>query len=671
MRAISNEFRKAIQSGGPFYAYAVITLMNGTQLHLNSQDDFFITGNKYDHSFSSAFPMGEAACKVLDLGINNSQDKYSLHDFDGAKIVLYTEVDTVNAVSRMQEGVFEVTDSKSNGDIIELSASDNMHKTDIDMPTVTYPATLREIVNAICTKCGIVLSTVYFNNWDYRVTVAPPEMTCREMLGYVAQVAGGNALIDYTGKLIFKAYAKGQYESSHIVTGGNLGDNTSDVLSGGVFGDDLDTSILGGELDTDTDYILLSNYTTDPEIATDDIVITGVSYDYKRNKVTYTEMYGTEGYVLKLENPLIAGQISVGVRLIGTRIVGMKVRPFSGNFSPNPCIELMDTVYVVDRKGNIYQSFVTSNTFEYLGYSNIANETESPEQNKVKYKSNASAVYRQVQADIAEERTDWENAVEQLNEDLANASGLYETAEVQPDQSTIYYFHDKSTLTDSQIVIKITSQALAISTDGGQTYPTGITVDGNAVIAILQSAGINADWITSGTLKVGGTNNIDGQVDIYDSNNQICGTINNSGISVFGGAEISVGLGNNYIDTLSSSIIFKNSTDTKTLSNSLDKLTLKQNSGSGDISVFEISSTLFSIYKRLFVTAGIDVSMGINMNNSDLTNVNFTGTVKSGGDSTYTGTVNFIKSIQNNGDGTITWYNGTMTIKNGLITNVV
>ena len=416
---MSNNFRRAVQVGGPFYAYAVITLADNTQLQLDSRNDFFISGNKYDHSFSAAFPMGEAACKVLDIGINNTDDRYSVHDFDGAQIVLYTEIGDIDGTyERMQEGVFNVVEAKSTGDIIEISAADNMQKTDTDMPTVSYPATLRQIVNAICTECGLVLGTINFNNWNYRVTVAPPEMTCREMLGYAAQIAGGNTMIDETGRLVFKSYVRGQYSSSDIISGGNFGDGLSNTISGGVFSDSTSDSINGTELDTQLTYILLSNYTTEPEIATDDIIITGVSYTYKVNKVTRTELYGSEGYVLKIENPLIAGQITIGLQLIGNYIIGMNVRPFSGSFSPNPAIELMDTVYVVDRKGNIYQSFVTSNTFNYLGYSGVANETEPPEQNKAKYKSNASVIYRQVQKDIAEDRTDWENAVEQLNEDL-------------------------------------------------------------------------------------------------------------------------------------------------------------------------------------------------------------------------------------------------------------
>ena len=639
MRSVSNAFKKVIKDGGPFYAYAQINLQSGGTLNLNSQDDFFVSGNKYDQSCSAAFPMGDAVCKTIDIGINNTDDTYSVHDFDGAQIVLYTEIDTDNnSVERLQEGVFNVLEAKAVGDIIEISGVDNMHKADCDMPTVTYPATLRQIVSAICAKCGLVLGTVNFNNWNYRVTVAPKEMTCREMLGYVAQIAGGNAMIDYTGQLIFKEYTRGQYSTSHIVSGGTFGDGLTDEISGGTFGDGLTNTIEPPQFDSQLDYIVLSDFTTDPTIATDDVIITGVSYTWKQNNVTRTELYGTDGYVLKIDNPLIRGHINTGIRLIGNYIIGMKVRPFSGTFKPNPTIELMDTVYVVDKKENVYQSFVTSNTFTYLGGSEVANEIKSPEENKASYTSSASQIYRQVQEDIDEDRADWGTAVDQLTTDLANASGLFETTEQQPDQSYIYYFHDKATLAESQIVIKITAQALAISTDGGQTFPTGITATGQAIVAQIATVGLSADYITTGTLKVGGTNNVDGDIKVYDNSNDFCGSLDNLGLTLSDGSRLVVDT-NNGVDAIeigSDRIIIKNSTNQKNIINSTDKLIIQF----GQSTKFQIDTNQTEIADKLNVTGGINVRNGIDMNDSGyLKNVNIYPGWKYYGRPLYTGSV--------------------------------
>ena len=162
----------------------------------------------------------------------------------------------------------------------------------------------------------------------------------------------------------------------------------------------------------------------------------------------------------------------------------------------------MDLVYIVDKKNNIYKSFVTENDFEYLGCSSISNGTESPERNRSIYSGNATEVYRRVQQQINNQKNEFETAVGNLENQLQNSSGLYETDEVQPDGSRVYYFHNKPTLKESDTVIKITSQALGISTDGGVSYPVGITVDGEAIVSILQTVGINADWINTGAIQV-------------------------------------------------------------------------------------------------------------------------------------------------------------------------
>ena len=180
----------------------------------------------------------------------------------------------------------------------------------------------------------------------------------------------------------------------------------------------------------------------------------------------------------------------------------MTIRPFSGDFFPNPRIEFADLAYLVDRKDNVYKTIITSNDFNYLAGSSLENGLESPERNRSVYSGNATEVYRKTQEAIRKSRTEWEKAAENLNNQIKNSSGLYPTEEEQPDGSTIYYFHDKPTLEESSTIIKITAQALAISTDGGKTYPTGITVDGNAIVSILNTIGVNASWINTGVLNI-------------------------------------------------------------------------------------------------------------------------------------------------------------------------
>lgn len=506
MKNVSNNFKNVISKGGPFYAYAKIVLRDGTELELDSTDDFYIDGNSYNESGGDGFPLGVALSKTIDIGIENSNERYSGYDFYYSRITLYTEADLEDGTKeRILEGTFTVIDPVSSGDIIEITAADDMYKSDVPYTSkLTYPATTRAILQEACSQSGISLSSAAFENDDFTVQAAPQGLTCRQVIGYVAMIAGGNAVMSEYNQLIIKTYRFPAFDSKKILSGGRFDQDLKDMVSGGDFTQEYDNTISGGEFGENDDYVILSDFSTDPDISTDDVVITGIATTAQGEGQEEDQefLYGTDDYAIKIENPLIEGKEETAITLIGDLLIGTIARPFSGEFFPDPTVQFMDPVYLVDRKDNIYQSFVTSLTFKYLGNNNISNGLQSPEMNKSTYYSTATEVYRKARQDLQKSKTEWEKAVENLGNRLDNASGLYPTEEKQPDGSTIYYLHDKPTLEESGVVIKITAQAIGISTDGGETYPTGLTVDGEAIIKILQTIGVNADWINTGAIQV-------------------------------------------------------------------------------------------------------------------------------------------------------------------------
>lgn len=566
MKNVSNAFKEVIKNGGPFYAYAKFKLVDGTELEMTSRKDFYISGNSYTQAGQGQFPLGEAVSKTIDIGIDNLDERYSSYDFNGCQIVLYTEADLADGtIERLQEGIFTVIDSVTPGDIIELTAQDNMYKADIKFKsTISYPTSALLLLQEICTVCGLSLaSTSDLSHISFQINSAPDNVTARQVLGYIAQIMGGNALILPNGQLKIQRYKKEDIAKMSILSGGNLADNISDYISGGKFGETIEDVISGEELNESLQFHILNTGINEPTIATDDIIITGLTTEVavkgsSSEKQTIT--YGTEGYMLNINNPLIKGREEAGLKVIGNVVIGISTRPFSGDFSPNPTIEYMDSVYIVDRKDNIYQSIVSSHTFTYLGNSSVSNNTPSNEKKNATYQSNASNIYRKAQEDIEQNKTEWEKTAEILNNELQNASGLFQTTVTKPDESTIYYLHDKKTLEESQVVIKVTSQAIGISTDGGNTYPTGITVDGDAIVSILQSVGINADWINTGTLKVGGKDNGNGLIQVYDKNGDLLGKINNEGLTIKSGGSVkSEATASKYVQLQGSNIYFHNS----------------------------------------------------------------------------------------------------------------
>lgn len=480
MKNVSNDFKSIIKSGGPFYTYATAVLANGTSLTFDSYNDFSEEGNSYSESGGDGFPLGVALSKQITINIDNIDGRFSEYDFYGAVITAYTEADLPDGTNeRIPEGRFTVIDSVAPGDVLEIVAYDNMYKLDSDFVSkLTYPATLQQMWNELCSYYDLTNGSPSFMNNDFTVMSAPSGLTGRELAGYIAQMAIGNAVVDANGRLCIKSYDFTPFDNAETVT--------------------------AGEIETASGVHILSDFTTDPDIGTDNVSITGImtTVEGSESDEETTILYGTDVYALSIDNPLISGKESTAIAIIGDTLIGVTVRPFSGEFSPNPTIEVMDLVYVIDKKDNVYKSFVTENDFEYLGGSGISNGLESPERNRSTYSGNATEVYRRVQQQINNQKNEFESAVDNLENQLQNASGLYETDEVQPDGSRVYYFHNKPTLEESDTIIKITSQALGISTDGGASYPVGITVDGEAIVSILQTVGINADWIKTGAIQV-------------------------------------------------------------------------------------------------------------------------------------------------------------------------
>ena len=504
MKNVSNKFKNIIQNGGPFYAYAKVVLRNGNELDLTAEKDFYVEGNSYSESGGGGFPLGIAMAKTVNLGIDNSDERFSDYDFYYARITLYTEADLSDGTTeRINEGTFTVIDPVQPGDIIDITAADDMYKTNCQyIPNVSFPSTARSVLQDACTQSNILLSSATFENDTFQIKAIPEGLTCRQVIGYIAMIAAGNAVMNEFNQLVIKTYRFPAFDSMKILTGGNFTRENTDTVSGGDFTQETETIISDGEFGKDDDYIVLSEFASDPDISTDDVVITGIATTVEGEEEDIELLYGTDGYALAIDNPLISGNENTAISLIGDILIGLVIRPFSGEFFPDPTIQFMDPVYLVDRKDNVYQSFVTSLNFTYLGNSQLSNETESPERNNSTYYSNATEVYRKARQEIAKSKTEWEKAVENLGNRLDGASGLYPTTIKQPNGSEIYYLHDKLTLEESEVVIKITAQAMGISTDGGETYPVGVTVDGEAVIKILQTIGVNADWINTGSFTV-------------------------------------------------------------------------------------------------------------------------------------------------------------------------
>lgn len=504
---VSNEYKEVLNGNDrQFYAYAEITLKDGTVLNLDNSN---ILDMKIDDASTpnGQFTIGSAIINQLTLQINNLYDEFSDYDFTDAIIRPSVGLQLSETIETVHKGVFIADDPKAVGSIINLTALDNMSRFDRPFKDVAiaFPCTSGQLLSAVCTHCGVHLATVSFFNDDYIIEERPDDeaISCREIVSWVAGISVNFAKINNQGSLVLKWYD--EIEETNY-DGGRFDSDTpyssGDNVDGGTFAFNDGDNIDGGNFTDLKKFHHIYSLYNKLDLAIDDVVITGVSVSdpvTAENKV----LYGEVGYVISLEgNKLIQSEINAQfiAESVGQKIIGMRFRPFETTTRSDPTIETGDAIKVSDRKGNVYHSIVTNYTYQISKPCRISCEAESPLRNSSTRYSESTKAVVDARKEIEKKITAYDLAVQQLNDLVSHSFGVYKTAEELEDGSVIYYLHDKPTLEESTKIWKQTADAFAISTDGGQTYTSGFDAEGNAVFNVLSAIGINADWIRTGKL---------------------------------------------------------------------------------------------------------------------------------------------------------------------------
>ena len=264
---------------------------------------------------------------------------------------------------------------------------------------------------------------------------------------------------------------------------------------------------------------------------TDDLVITGVSTDIDNKDTKETYISGNEGYMFDIENPFFAGIEKTMVDYLGSRLIGIKIRKFSGDHVADPTIEAYDLAYIMDRKQNVYRTIITDVDFTFFGYTNISNSAESTIRNSSQYYSNISKAVVEARKNTEKQISDYDLAVQQMTSIMANSLGMFQTVEKTENGGEIVYQHNKPTLEESDIIWKKSEAGFVVSTNGGKTWNAGIDASGNAVVNVLSAIGISFDWANGGTLTLGGSNNTNGSAKILDASGKEIVMLDNTGIT--------------------------------------------------------------------------------------------------------------------------------------------
>lgn len=527
MIQVSNAFKATMLRRRDFKNYATVTLSDGTVLNL-TPSNFRISGNSIEDSVteSGKFSIGNTIGKTIKIAIDNTDETFSSYDFTMAQIWLtlhFTLLD--NTVEVVNKGYYTVVDPATPGNVIQITAVDDMYKFDRTYDTnLSYPASVSTILTDCCVQCGVTVGFTTFDLSATEIAAKPSDITYRQVVSWIAQMCGYNARIDINGTLQLIWYDVDATDID-IISGGDFTDyEQTNTIEGGDFTNyEQSDTIDGGGYSWGAYHSLV--YTKDVVISTADTTITGVIVE--NDDVVAT--VGTDYYPIKISgNDFTIGIEQTVANNLSLKLVNLTFRPFSCKHLADPTIEAGDVGFIFDKKGNMYRTLISNVIFNTSGYTDLSCEAESAVQASSEYINSSAEAVIQARKNTTKQLTAYNQQVQRLNELAANSMGCFSAEEVQADNSVIFYLSNKpitinadgtcSFISDS-VVYKNTGAGFFVSQDGGESYTAGFDAQtGNLVINILYAIGIVCDWIKGGTLTLGGDSNVDGLLSILNAN---------------------------------------------------------------------------------------------------------------------------------------------------------
>lgn len=503
-------------------------------------------------SSNGTFTIGALIAGKLKIKLNNIYENYSKYDFDKASVTAYVSKSFSDGTTeKLKIGEYRVSETSYDGSLITLTCLDNINNFNREYDSnLSYPTTAYEVVRDACIKCNVPFTMARFDNSDYVINEIPSDnqkLTYGQVIAYILQLSGLWGKCGHDGELLIGWYDMSQFDNRGY-DGGTFSTKTTpysdgDSADGGTFKYSDGDSVDGGTFTEARNYHNI--YTQkDLNVATDDVVITGVKVivTSKEDKTKdVNALAGKEGYVISItDNPFIpADKAQTVASYIFKKIGGMRFRPLDATLLSNPLIESGDVALVTDRKQNTYSCFVSNRTFTVGNGTTISCDAENASRNSADKFSNETKAIVRARKVAQTQLSAYDKQMQLLTQLMSQSLGLFKTEQAQEDGSIIYIMHNKADLNSSNIQWKMTANGMAVSNDYGKTWRAGIDKDGNAIFNIMSAIGINFDWAHGGTLTLGGENNVNGKQYVKDANGKILITLDNKGITLADGVNIS------------------------------------------------------------------------------------------------------------------------------------
>lgn len=432
----------------------------------------------------SRLEIGTAISAEMSVKLDNSDGRFNDVQFEGAELFVRIGIadwaQTNPTISWIPCGYFTCDDQPRRRTIITLSALDRMMKFDDIPPVLTpwttetgeymtnelgnklyfcaelaFPCTVSELVEQICLRCGVDITTDLTTLPNYNIVIPTPpqvegDITFRNLIQWCAGLMASNAYMDWAGKLCFSWYTNTGYNS------------TPD-----------------------------RRYSSD--MHENDITITGVKFEDADNNVYIA---GTTVYPLDISgNALVdTDVISTILQNIFRVVNGFKYRPFEAEAVAAPWLWPMDRVTFTDAEGNGHVSALTNVNLTVNGKTGISGIGET-----VKTKS-----YAAPSGLTTAQRMAFEN-VKRVNSEAISEAVDNATAQITGAKDG--YLRDLFDENGNRIgdVLMDTNDVNTATkvwkrNMGGFGYSRN-GIDGPYTLAITQDGAIVADFITTGTMS--------------------------------------------------------------------------------------------------------------------------------------------------------------------------
>lgn len=419
---------------------------------------------------NSKIEVGSAVAAELTLKLKNDDGKYDNTVFEGAEVFVKIGIKKWDAhrwenavIHWIPCGYFTIDEPPRALSTITISALDRMILFDktVDISKLSFPMTVADLLNKICTICGVTLATdiTRLPNKDYQITAYPEgqDLTYRTLLQWCAALTGTCAFMNYDGNLELKWYEQ-------------------------------------------TDLTISPSERYDSDMQENDVAITGI---YFKDAANTEYIAGTDDYCLDLSsNGLLQDNVQVVLDTLYVSLKGFSYRPYTATIKSAPYIYPMDMIHYEDAKGEVHDTIITNVTFGMNLSTSIAGKGETTQ--KQKYSQGGgltkqqATILEKLRENLDKAMTAKEQAQLELNRLLSNSLGLNIVTIPQDDGTQVYYFCDGETLESSNIIYTFKANGFAWTkswNDGNPVWKYGFSKDGNAIYNMLAAYKISTEYL--------------------------------------------------------------------------------------------------------------------------------------------------------------------------------